>query len=74
MLGDYVKGQLVDGFSRSPDSAMVLAWLSETAPGTRATQRNGPPKRQHAIGMHDLKRQTGDLVPLKYFSPDAGRG
>ena len=65
-LADFLKWQMVAGFHRDADAAVVLAGLHETKPGTPPTERTGPRARNN-WWWHGLKRRTGDLVPLRSF-------
>ncbi|HUT35109.1 MAG TPA: sugar-binding protein [Planctomycetota bacterium] len=65
-LADYLKWEMVGGFERSSDGAVILAGLHETTPGTPATDRTGPAARD-TRWWHGLKKKTGDLVPLRYL-------
>jgi len=65
-LADYLKWEMVAGFERNPDSAVVLAGLFETRPGTPPADRTSPWAR-NTWWWHELKRKTGDLVPLRYL-------
>jgi len=73
-VGDFMKDQLEESLARSPESAIVLAWLSETAPGTLTVERTDAWSR-NTRWIHDLQRATGRLQPLKYVAhvPDAVR-
>ncbi|HEX3000479.1 MAG TPA: hypothetical protein VHR86_09625, partial [Armatimonadota bacterium] len=62
-LSDYLKWQTVDGFSRDPYSAVLLAGLAETEPGSssaRVDSRDGK-------WWHALRKKTGDQHPLQYL-------
>ena len=61
----YASGRFANTFVHSSDSAIVLAWLRETAPGTHTAKRNDP-WSCNTKWIHELKRKTGNLVPLKY--------
>ncbi len=65
-VNDYVKKLMVDGFSRSPDSAVLMAGLLEARPGEPATRRTGVWAR-NTTWIHELKRRTGGIVPLQYL-------
>jgi len=65
-LADYVKGEIRSSFDRNSQSAVVFAGLYETKPGTRPTERTGPWARNN-WWWHELKRKTGDLIPLRYL-------
>ncbi|MFC1462819.1 sugar-binding protein, partial [Verrucomicrobiota bacterium] len=68
--GEAVRESLQSSVSYSlfakPSAAELLAWLHETPPGTRTTQCNGPGSVS-ARWLHELKRHTGTLAPLKYW-------
>ena len=66
VIGNYARDCVADGMSRSPDGAALLAWLHETAPGTRAVERTGS-RNHNARWIHELKRKTGNLTPLDYL-------
>ena len=65
-LADYLKWELRTAFNRDSASAILLAGLYETKPGTPPTDRTGPRSRD-AWWWHGLKKKTGDLVPLRYL-------
>ena len=65
-VADRMKWAMVSSFSRDADSAILLAGLNETKPGTPATDRTGPSARND-WWWHRLKKTTGDLVPLRYL-------
>ena len=65
-LEGYLKGKVGEKFLSSPDSALILAWLRTTLPGTRMTRRNDP-WMANLRWIHELKRKTGNLVPLEYL-------
>ena len=64
-LGEFTKRLWMDGFTKSADSAIVMAWLTETGPETRTTARNDPWSAERKW-MHELKRRTGHAQPLPY--------
>ena len=65
-VADRMKWAMVSSFSRDADSAVLLAGLHETKPGTAATDRTTPLARND-WWWHMLKKKTGDLVPLRYL-------
>ncbi len=65
-LAEFLKWQMVKGFERSSDGAVLLAGLHEMTPGTPAADRTGPSARD-IRWWYGLKRKTGDLVPLRYL-------
>lgn len=65
-VNEGLRGVLSDGFASSEAGAALLAWLHETPPGALVTQRDGP-DRVNARWMHELKRRTGGLTPLRYW-------
>ncbi|MGB8356084.1 MAG: hypothetical protein WCD79_19460 [Chthoniobacteraceae bacterium] len=66
VLEGYLKGRVGEKFLNSPESALILAWLRTTLPGTRTTRRNDP-WMVNMRWIHELKRKTGNLVPLEYL-------
>ena len=73
-IGNFMRDQLVESLARSPDSAVMLAWLSETAPGTLTVERTDAWSR-NARWIHDLQKRTGHLQPLRYVAhvPEAAQ-
>lgn len=65
-LDEYAERLAIDAFANSPDSAIVMAALSETASGTRITERNNPWNKERRW-MHELKRRTDNAIPLQYL-------
>ncbi|HPD16528.1 MAG TPA: prolyl oligopeptidase family serine peptidase [Planctomycetota bacterium] len=65
-VGEFFARALRHSLDHSSDAAVLLAGLSDTPPGTPDTERNGP-WAADARWWHELKRHTGDLVPLKYL-------
>lgn len=66
VIGEAFAEWVADATGRTPASAVVFAWLMETAAGTApATERTGPWSCE-SRWMHELRRSTGRLVPLEY--------
>ena len=65
-VADFMKGAMASSFEREEDGAVLLAGLFETKPGAPAVDRTGP-RARNTSWWHELKRRTGDLVPLRYL-------
>ena len=55
------------GGERTDGAATIFAWLLETPAGQKTSARNDPWTRSIAW-LHELRRRTGDLVPLNYVA------
>lgn len=64
-LRDYIKFAFRDSLSSDGDGAILLAGLSEMAPGTPAVDRTGPWARNDTW-WYALKKKLGEARPLRY--------
>lgn len=66
-VSDFFQSLMRDAFYTSGAPAIVMAGLSQVSPGTgKLLDRNGPFERDRQW-WYQLKKKTGDFVPLQYL-------
>ncbi len=67
-LNDFLREEVVAGFQRTANGAIVLAGLSETAAGSSPAHRQNNAQARDAEWWYRLKKQTGEIAPLQYLT------
>ena len=67
-LNDYLREEVVAGFQRNANGAIVLAGLSETAAGSSPAHRQNNAQERTAEWWYRLKKQIGEVAPLQYLT------